>query len=67
MKRVGEAIAAANAEALREHLSLSGRERLAVSERLSRRGVGYAKLEMRAADEPWKLHERARQLGLYKP
>ena len=66
MRRLGEFKAETNADRLRQHLARSGRERLAISERMSRRGFGYANIAKRSPDEPWKLHERARELGIYK-
>jgi hypothetical protein len=66
MRRLGRYQDEANAEALSEHLELSGTERLARSERLSRRGRGYAN-EFREPSNPGALYDRARRLGLIKP
>jgi hypothetical protein len=66
MRRLGAFMAEANEESAREHRSLDGPERLARSEKLSEWGREHANIGDRIDDEPWKLFERARELGLIR-
>lgn len=66
MRRLGAFMEEANEESTREHCSLRGPERLARSEKLSEWGREHANVGDRSDDEPWKLFERARELGLIR-
>ncbi|MEO8539080.1 MAG: hypothetical protein ABI577_05010 [bacterium] len=64
-RRLGEWKAELNAEDLRRHLSLPGRERIRRSERLYRSSIGWANTKNKEA-EPRSILELAKDLGLYR-
>ncbi len=67
-RKLGRWKYASHRDALREHLALSGRERLVRSFRMMLAGPMFAaQYPMPDDDHPEEFYERARRLGLYRP
>jgi hypothetical protein len=62
-RRAMEAQERAHEQAVREHLSQSPRQRMEQAMRVAR-DVRVLERWGREHDRPWKLHERARELGI---
>jgi hypothetical protein len=68
MRELGRWKHESHAEALRKHLALPGTERLVAALQLMVDGPYFTPVDpRRPAENPVALHDRARQLGLYRP
>jgi hypothetical protein len=67
MRKLGRWKHESHAEALREHLALSGTERLAAAVQLMVHGPHFTPVQpKKQIENPSALHDCARRLGLYR-